>query len=111
MGGLVRLPVKGRDILVFSNLDTPKANRERITVWVSPDGGQTWPIKRLVYDGPSAYSSMNAGRNGTSSEGYVYLMFEGGPGGGAQVVRFNLAWALQGELTGDGEVPDWLKAE
>lgn len=111
MGGLVRLPVKGRDILVFSNLDTPKASRERITVWVSPDGGQTWPIKRLVYDGPSAYSSMNAGRNDTSSEGYIYLMFEGGPGGGAQVARFNLAWALQGALTGDGEIPGWLKAE
>ncbi|MBT5928348.1 MAG: exo-alpha-sialidase [Verrucomicrobia bacterium] len=111
MGGLVRLPVQGRDILVFSNLDTPKATRERLTVWMSPDGGQTWPIKRLVYDGPSAYSSMNAGRNGTPSEGSIYLMFEGGPGGGGQVARFNLAWALEGELTGDGEIPDWLKLE
>ena len=111
MGGLARLPVKGRDILVFSNLDTPKANRERITVWMSPDGGQTWPVKRLVYDGASAYSSMSAGRSGTPSEGSVYLMFEGGPGGGAQIGRFNLAWVLQGELTGDGEIPDWLKVE
>ncbi len=33
MGGLVRLPIKGKDILVFSNLDTPKATRERATVW------------------------------------------------------------------------------
>ena len=111
MGGLARLPVKGRDILVFSNLDTPKANRERITVWMSPDGGQTWPVKRLVYDGASAYSSMSAGRSDTPSEGSVYLMFEGGPGGGAQIGRFNLAWVLQGELTGDGEIPDWLKVE
>jgi sialidase-1 len=111
MGGLVRLPVKGRDVLVFSNLDTPKATRERITVWMSPDGGQTWPIKRLVYDGPSAYSSMNAGRPGTASEGSIYLMFEGGPGGGAQVARFNLAWVLQGELTGDGGIPEWLSVE
>ena len=111
MGGLARLPVKGRDILVFSNLDTPKANRERITVWMSPDGGQTWPVKRLVYDGASAYSSMSAGRSDTPSEGSVYLMFEGGPGGGAQIGRFNLAWVLQGELTGDGEIPDWLNVE
>ena len=109
MGGLVRLPVNDRDILVFSNLDTPNASREYITIWVSPDGGMTWPVKRLVYAGPSAYSSLNAGRHGTASEGSIYLMFEGGPGGGAQVARFNLSWVLQGELTGDGEIPDWLQ--
>ena len=49
MGGLVRLPVAGRDILVFSNIDTPNAKRERATVWASLDGGCTWPVKRLVY--------------------------------------------------------------
>ena len=38
MGGLVRLPVDGEDWLVFSNIDTPNPTRERITVWVSPDG-------------------------------------------------------------------------
>ncbi len=108
MGGLTRLPVKGRDILLFSNLDTPNATREHITVWLSPDGGKTWPIKRQVYHGPSAYSSMNVGRHGTTSEGNIYLMFEGGPGGGAQIARFNLTWVLQGQPTGDGEIPDWL---
>ena len=105
MGGLVRLPVAGKDILIFSNLDTPSPTREKITVWASFDGGETWPVKRLVFDGPSAYSSMNAGRAGTPSEGWIYLDFEGGPGGGAQVARFNLAWVLGGEPTGDGEVP------
>lgn len=105
MGGLVRLPVNGHDILVFSNLDTAEAKRERATVWASFDGGQTWPVKRLVYDGPSAYSSLNAGRPGTASEGWIYLHFEGGPAGGSQVARFNLAWLLDGELTGDGTRP------
>lgn len=109
MGGLVRLPVSGRDVLIFSNLDTPNATREKITVWASFDGGGTWPVKRLVFDGPSAYSSMNAGRPGTTSEGWIFLHFEGGPGGGSQVARFNLAWLLAGEPTGDGEVPGWAK--
>ena len=108
MGGLVRLPVKGRDILVFSNLDTARASRERITVWASFDGGQTWPVNRLVFDGPSAYSSMTAGRPDTPSEGWIYLHFEGGPGGGSQVARFNLSWVLDGTMTGDGQLPDWL---
>lgn len=105
MGGLVRLPVKGRDILVFSNIDTPKATRERATVWASFDGGRTWPVKRLVYDGRSAYSSLNAGRPGTPAEGWIYLHFEGGPKGGSTMARFNLSWLLAGERTGDGKVP------
>ncbi len=111
MGGLVRLPVAGKDILVFSNIDTPNAKRERATVWASFDGGQTWPVKRLVYDGPSAYSSLTAGRPGTPSEGSIYLHFEGGPDGGSQVATFNLSWLLAGEPTGDGVVPERVAGE
>ncbi|MDG1892715.1 MAG: sialidase family protein [Verrucomicrobiota bacterium] len=111
MGGLTRLPVSDRDILLFSNLDTSRAKRERMTLWLSADGGQTWPIKRLVYDGPSAYSSMQTGRHGTPSEGWIYLMFEGGGNGGAQVARMNLAWVLEGVSTGDGELPAWIQAK
>ncbi len=109
MGGLVRLPVAGHDILVFSNLDTPNAKRERVTVWASFDGGKTWPIKRLVHDGPSAYSSLNAGWPGTPSAGWIFLHFENGSDGGSSVARFNLSWILQGELTGDGQIPADLK--
>ena len=105
MGGLTRIPVDDHDILIFSNIDTDQPKRERATVWASFDGGQTWPVKRLVYEGPSAYSSLNVGRHGTPSEGWIYLHFEGGPKGGSTVARFNLAWLLDGELTGDGEVP------
>ncbi|MFW6106744.1 MAG: exo-alpha-sialidase, partial [bacterium] len=43
MCGLTRLPVKGRDILIYSNADTPSHRRIRMTVWVSFDGGETWP--------------------------------------------------------------------
>jgi sialidase-1 len=105
MGGLVRLPVAGRDILIFSNIDTDQPTRERATVWASVDGGKTWPVKRLVHDGRSAYSSLTAGRPGTASEGWIYLHFEGGPSGASQVARFNLSWLLAGEATGDGEIP------
>ncbi|MEO2013987.1 MAG: sialidase family protein [Fuerstiella sp.] len=109
MGGLVRLPVAGRDILIFSNIDTSNAKRERGTVWVSMDGGMTWPVKRLVYEGASAYSSLTAGRPGTPSEGWIYLHFEGGPKGGSQVARFNLSWLVAGESTGDGTIPAQLR--
>ncbi|MCH1504971.1 MAG: glycoside hydrolase [Verrucomicrobiales bacterium] len=108
MGGLVRLPVKGQDVLIFSNVDTKNAKRERGTVWASFDGGRTWPLKRLVFEGAHGYSSLNAGRPGTPSEGWIYLNFEGGPKGGSTVARFNLAWLLEGEPTGDGNVPSAL---
>lgn len=109
--GLVRLPVKGRDILIYSNCDTPGGNRENVTVWASFDGAQTWPIKRSVYKPVSAYSSLAAGRPGTASEGTICILFEGGKAfrhEGAFAASFNLSWVLGGERTGDGEVPKWF---
>jgi sialidase-1 len=110
-GGLTRLPVNARDILIFSNADTAGGDRAKMTVWASFDGGHSWPVKRLVYAPHGAYSSLVAGRPETPSQGLVYLLFEGGPDGrysAMQVARFNLSWILAGEPTGDGHVPEWL---
>ncbi len=107
MGGLTRIPVSGQDILVYSNCDSP-SGRDHGTVWASFDGGKTWPIKRLVFAGRHAYSSLASGRPHTTTEGSIYLHFEGGPKGGSTVARFNLAWILDGEATGDGSVPSVL---
>jgi hypothetical protein len=91
--------------LLYSNADEESHERVRLTVWASLDGGATWPVKRLVDEGPSAYSSLAAGRGGTPSEGWVYLQYEERSGGG-RVARFNLSWVLAGELTGDGDLPE-----
>jgi len=107
MGGLTRLPVRGRDIVLYSNSDST-TGRNRGTVWASFDGGKTWPLKRLVFEGAFSYSSLNVGRPGTKTEGLIYLLFEGGPKGGGTMARFNLSWLLQGKKTGDGELPKWL---
>ena len=103
MAGLTRLPVEGHDILIFSNIESPKG-RHHGTVWASFDGAKTWPIKRLVTAGEFAYSSLVSGRPGTKSEGWIYLGYENR---GMQVARFNLPWILEGERTGNGEVPRW----
>ena len=71
MCGLLRLPVERHDILIYSNADSPGHERVRMTVWASFDGGTSWPVKRLVFAGPSAYSSLSAGRSGTPSEGWI----------------------------------------
>jgi sialidase-1 len=107
MAGLVRLPIAGKDILIYSNCDSP-GGRHHITVWASFDGGKSWPLKRLVFEGRGAYSSMTAGRPDTKSEGWIYLNFEGGPKGGSTVAKFNLSWLLKGKETGNGKVPDWV---
>jgi sialidase-1 len=98
MAGLVRLPVDGHDILIYSNIDSP-SGRSNGAVWASFDGGETWPVKRLVEEGGFAYSSMAAGREGTPSEGWIYLMYEGGghPDSRAYIARFNLAWITGGQ--------------
>lgn len=101
MGGLVRLPIKGKDILIYSNCDSPKG-RTHGTVWASFDGGNSWPVKRLVHEGSFAYSSITAGRPETPSEGNIYLHFESG---GSKVARFNLSWILGGTKTNDGQIP------
>lgn len=111
MGGLVRLPIEGHDVLLYSNLDTAggrmpavvggstSSGRERLTVWASFDGGLTWPVKRLVFQGPSAYSNLGVGRDGTPSEGRIFLNFEGGEASCHESVKiavFNLGWLLAG---------------
>jgi len=104
MAGLTRLPVVGRDILIFSNIISPK-NRQNGYVWASFDGGKTWPIKRQITKGPFAYSSLTSGRPGTPSQGWIYLSYENK---GSQVARFNLSWILKGQPTENGTIPDWL---
>lgn len=95
--GLVHLPLEctgGKDVLIYSAPDDPGGTRVRMTVWASFDRGETWPIKRLVNEGRSAYSSLAAGPDGT-----IYLLFEGGKTklyDQMRVARFNLSW-LQGE--------------
>ncbi len=118
-GGLIRLPIdlEGRDVILYSQLDIDPDydRRSNVTVWASFDGARTWPIKRSVYAGPAGYSMLAAGRPGTPSEGWIFLVFEGGPRGdtilepyqGAadyNIARFNLSWLLEGELTGDGDL-------
>ena len=97
MGGLVRLPVTGQDILIYSNCDSRKG-RSKGTVWASFDGGKTWPLKRLVHRESFAYSSLATGRPNTPSEDWIYLHFESG---GSKVARFNLSWLQQGENTAE----------
>jgi sialidase-1 len=85
----------GKEVLLFSTPDNPGASRLRMTVWASFDGAKTWPVKRLVYQGPSAYSSLAADANGN-----IFLLFERAKTKlyeSIAVARFNLAWLAAGQ--------------
>jgi hypothetical protein len=95
--GLVRIPngvVSTGDALVYSSPDWPGGWRYQMTVWASLNGARTWPVKRLVDHGRSAYSSLAADRDGT-----IYLLYEAGKKklyDEVKVASFNLAWLMEG---------------
>ena len=78
--------------VLFSN---PAAmERVRMTVRMSYDEGKSWPVSRLVHEGPSAYSSLAILHDGT-----IGLLYEGGeehPYEGITFARFNIEWLING---------------
>lgn len=53
-----------KNLLVFSN-PASTTSRTKMTVRISGDDGKTWPLKKLVYEGPSAYSCLTVLPNGS----------------------------------------------
>ena len=109
MAGLDRLPFDGHDILIFSNIDS-YSGRKNGTVWLSFDGGKSWPLKKVIEEGGFKYSSLAVGRKNTPSEGYIYLLYETGTKndihayGGGIIARFNLSWLMK-----DKKINEFLK--
>ena len=81
-----------RNRLLFANAASTR--RERLTVRLSENEGESWPVSRVVHDGPAAYSSLVA-LPGLS----IGLLFERGersPYERITFATFTLAW-LTGE--------------
>lgn len=70
-----------------------------MTVWLSKDEGRTWPAKRQIDPGPSAYSDL-----ATLPGGQIVLLYEPGVETGIDCVKFDLDW-----LTGGAE-QGWPKS-
>ncbi|MDQ0898964.1 exo-alpha-sialidase [Paenibacillus sp. V4I7] len=79
----------GNRMLLFANpADT--VSRDKMTVRISNDDGQTWSTSKMAYKGPSAYSSL-----AILPDGKVSLLFEGGeytPYDKIMFATFNLEW-------------------
>jgi len=107
MAGIVRYQHAGQSLILFSNphnLDggregkpEPGKSRDRknLSLKLSRDEAQTWPVNKLLEDGPSAYSDLAVTPAGT------ILCFYGAgnkrhfSGSTLRLARFNLEWLLQ----------------
>ncbi|MGI6416132.1 MAG: sialidase family protein [Thermoguttaceae bacterium] len=73
-------------------------DRKRLTVKMSCDEARTWPVSKVLEEGPSAYSDLAALPDGT-----ILCVYECGMGkshtdtGCITLARFNLQWLTGGE--------------
>lgn len=81
----------GEKAILFSNPHS-KDKRRKMTVMMSQDEGVTWPVKRLVRSGASAYSDLVQQDNGL-----IGLLYEHGNDGGIHYANFNYSWLIGSE--------------
>lgn len=84
----------GKSRLLFANPASPQ-DRVQLTVKLSYDEGQTWPVGKLVYAGPSAYSSLAVLGDGTI--GLLYETGDSHPYERIRFARFSLEWLTDGQ--------------
>jgi len=83
----------GKNRLLFSN-PASATNRVNMTVRLSYDEGRTWPVSKLLHDGPSAYSCL-----AVLPDGDIGCLYEGGETRYGEIVfaRFSLEWLTDGK--------------
>ena len=78
----------GRTRLLFSN-PASRTTRERLTIRLSDDEGRTWPVARLLHEGPAAYSCLTI-----LPDGVIGCLYEAGQRHAYEKIVFaRCAWA------------------
>ena len=77
--------------LLFSN--PASRTRDHLTVRLSVDEGRTWPVSRLLHQGPAAYSDLCVAPDGTIC--CLYERGRVGPYEEIALARFNLEWLTE----------------
>jgi sialidase-1 len=76
--------------LLFSDPSNPN-HRLNMTVRISYDEGRTWPVAKVIKEGPGGYSSMTV-----LPDGSIGLVYESGSFSTISFVRFKLEWITGG---------------
>lgn len=74
MASLIAYPAPSGESWLLASLPHSDQGRENGTVFLSRDGGETWPYRHVLYPGGFAYSSLAA-----LPDGRVACLFELGP--------------------------------
>ncbi|HRW05047.1 MAG TPA: sialidase family protein [Caldilineaceae bacterium] len=83
----------GRTHILFAN--PASTAREKLTVRLSYDECQSWPVARRLHDGPAAYSDL-----AVTPDGMIHCLYERGdehPYEALCLARFDLAWLTEGQ--------------
>ena len=88
-GALALFTHGGREVMIFSSPGR-RDKRDDITIRASFDGGESWPVSRLVREGPGNYTWLAAGRKDTPSAGFIYLLSNKD-----WMARFNVSWLME----------------
>ncbi|MFH1086384.1 MAG: sialidase family protein [Chloroflexota bacterium] len=83
----------GRNRVVFAN-PAALTGRYHVTVRLSYDECRTWPVARVLHEGPAAYSDLCVTPEGDI--GCLYERGDEGPYERLTFARFNLAWLTRG---------------
>lgn len=89
--GFTRYHFGAADALIFTNAASTR--RENLTVKISYDDGQTWPLARTLNPGPSAYSALIALHDGS-----LAVLYEHGEKSSVERItfaRFRPEWITQ----------------
>jgi len=84
----------GKSRILFSNPASEKT-RQNMTVRLSYDEAKTWPVSKLLYGGPAAYSCLAAAADGT-----ILCLYERGTKSAYEKItlaRFSLPWLTDGQ--------------
>jgi sialidase-1 len=84
----------GKNRLLFSN-PASKTQRVQMTVRLSYDEGKSWPVSKLLHEGPSAYSSL-----AVLPDRSIACVYERGDESAYETLtfaRFTLDWLTDGE--------------
>jgi len=90
----------GKNRLLFSNPASEpsdgqsRGDRVKMTIRLSYDEGTTWPVSKLLHDGPSAYSCL-----AIMPDGDIGCLYEGGEVRYGEIVfaKFSLEWLSDGK--------------
>jgi N-acetylneuraminic acid mutarotase len=92
-GSLIAVPhERGQDGAVMLCSVPVGPGRTHGTVYVSLDGGRTWPLRKLIVPGEFAYSSLME-----LPDGMIGLFYEASGMLDINLVRFSMDWLLDGQ--------------